>query len=143
MKPYSLAVKAVIVDEAGRCLMVRRSPVNRHFVGCWEWPGGKVDPGEAFDVAVLREVREETGLAAEITGFAGATSFEMPKVNVTLICMEARVVGGAITLSKEHDAIEWVPLADLANWALAGHVREFMLEYAARKVPPGCGATTS
>src|ERR1035441_10199215 len=103
VKPFRLAVKAVILDGQHRCLLVRRSSFNKNFVGCWEWPGGKVDAGEDFATAVLRETREETGLEVEITGLAGATSFEMPKVNVVLLCMEVRILNGDIHLSDEHD----------------------------------------
>jgi len=48
VKPFRLAVKAVIFDDQQRCLLLRRSAINHHFVGCWEWPGGKVDEGEDF-----------------------------------------------------------------------------------------------
>jgi ADP-ribose pyrophosphatase YjhB (NUDIX family) len=47
-QPFRLAVKAVVIDDANRCLLLRRSAANKNFVGCWEWPGGKVDPGEDF-----------------------------------------------------------------------------------------------
>ncbi|MBN2560010.1 MAG: NUDIX domain-containing protein [Phycisphaerae bacterium] len=133
MKPYGLAVKAVIVDTSGRCLLLRRSEANRSFVGCWEWPGGKVDPGEHFADAVVRETREEIGLDVEITGFAGATEFEMPKTNVVLLCMEARITGGEIALSHEHDAHEWVALGDIGNRQLPPAIRDFMVAYAERK----------
>ena len=132
-KPWVLAVKAVIFDEKGRCLLIRRSVNNRSFVGCWEWPGGKVDDAEDFAVAVMREAREETALDIEITNLAGATQFEMPKVNVALLCMEARILDGELTLSDEHDDSAWVPLNELAQWKLADQIRDFMLDYASRK----------
>ena len=53
-KPFSLTMKAVIVDEQGRTLLIRRSKANKNFIGKWEWPGGKVDPGEDFAVAAIR-----------------------------------------------------------------------------------------
>ncbi len=133
-KPYGLAVKAVICDGAGRCLLLRRSAYNKNFVGCWEWPGGKVDQGEDFATAVHREVAEEAGLTIALTGLAGATSFEMPKINVVLLCMEARLVSGPVTLSEEHDAFAWVPFAALGQQELVEHTRAFVLEYAARRV---------
>src|SRR5437762_4704786 len=102
-KPYKLAVKAVVLDDRGRCLLIRRSRVCRNFVGKWEWPGGKVDPGEDFVTALIRETREETCLDVRITGLAGATQFDMPLVQVVLLCMEARITGGQIRLSEEHD----------------------------------------
>lgn len=132
-KPFVLAIKAVIFDEQKRCLLIRRSGHNQHFVGCWEWPGGKVDPGEDFAIAVAREAREEIALEIEIIGVAGATQFEMPKVSVVLLCLEARVTGGTLKLSEEHDESAWVPLSELAQWKLADQVRDFMLAYAKRK----------
>jgi len=114
-KPFALAVKAVILDTAGRCLLLRRSAANKNFVGKWEWPGGKVDPGEDFATAVLRETQEEAGLVIEITGLAGATTFDMPHVHVVVLCMEAHLTGGTLTLSHEHDAAEWVTLQFLTG----------------------------
>lgn len=136
-KPLGLSVKAVVMDGEGRCLLVRRSGVNRSYVGQWEWPGGKTDPGEDFAEALRREVREETGLEVELGRLVGATEFEMPKVRVVVLCLEARVTGGALALSEEHDAAEWVPLRDLADRDLTGHVRSFMLDYAARRLAEG------
>jgi 8-oxo-dGTP diphosphatase len=112
-KPFKLAVKAVILDEQQRCLLVRRSAFNHSFVDCWEWPGGKVDDGEAFADAVLRETREETSLEIEMTGLAGATKFEMPAVNVVLLCMEARVVSGELRLIEEHEEFAWVSILEV------------------------------
>mgnify|MGYP002642578358 CR=1 FL=1 len=132
-KPFGLAVKAVIVDSEGRSLLLRRSSTNRHFVGQWEWPGGKVDPGEDFAAAVCRETAEECGLDVEISGLVGATEFEMPQSIVVVLCMEVQVTGGDLRLSNEHDAAEWVPLGELERWPLTEHVRPFMLDYAARR----------
>ena len=130
MKPWSMAVKAVIRDESGRFLLVRRSANSTNSPGCWEWPGGKMDPGEDFVKAVLRETREETGLDVEVTGLAGATAFETSKASVVLLCMEARIVGGKIALSDEHDALDWVRPDDLERRRLFEGVESFMIDYA-------------
>ncbi len=54
-------VGAVVHDDAGRLLLIRRGhPPN---AGTWSLPGGRVEPGETLEQAVVREVREETGLA--------------------------------------------------------------------------------
>ncbi|HUT32557.1 MAG TPA: NUDIX domain-containing protein [Planctomycetota bacterium] len=129
-KPYRLAVKAAILDAEGRCLLIRRSTHCRHYVGQWEWPGGKADKGEEFTEALAREAREETSLEIEITGLVGAAHFEMPAVHVILLCMEARSVGGEVALSEEHDQFAWAPLSDLASWDLTEQVRPLMLDYA-------------
>ena len=127
-KPFCLTMKAVIVDEQGRALLIRRSEANKNFIGKWEWPRGKVDPGEDFATAAIRETKEETGLDVELTGVAGVAQFEMPKAFVAMLCMEARIVGGEMQLSREHNAFQWVPLARLAEMDLIeGSVRDCML----------------
>jgi 8-oxo-dGTP diphosphatase len=133
-RPFGMTVRAVVRDAEGRCLLIRRSAANKSFVGQWEWPGGKVDPGEDFVTALHRELAEETGLTVALTGFAGATSFDMPQTHVVVLCMDAAQTAGEIRLSEEHDAAEWVSLADLVNWKLPEHMRDFMLQYAERKV---------
>ena len=132
-KPFRLAVKAVILDNQQRCLLLRRSAINRHFVGCWEWPGGKVDEGEDFATALHREVREETSLEVEIKGVAGATDFEMSTVNVVMLGLEAKLVRGEVKVSEEHDDFAWVPLSELSRKQLTDQTRDFMLDYAKRK----------
>jgi len=131
--PFTLTVKAVLFDPQNRCLLLRRSPANRRFAGCWEWPGGKLDPGEDFVAGLRREVREEAGLAIELTALAGATQFEMPMAHVILLCLEARPQGTAVRLSEEHDDFAWVPLSELGRYQFTPGVGDFMLDYAQRK----------
>jgi 8-oxo-dGTP diphosphatase len=115
-KPFALVVKAVIFDDQNHCLLVRRSAANHNFVGRWEWPGGKLDPGEDFAAGLRREVREESGLEIELTHLAGATQFEMPAANVILLCLNARPLSTAVRLSVEHDDFAWMPLSELPQW---------------------------
>ena len=69
---------------------------------------------------------------------AGVAQFEMPKAFVAMLCMEAHIVGGTLTLSHEHDAFQWVPLAKLADMDLIdGSVRDCMLKYAKKKIRVG------
>ncbi|MDR2862620.1 MAG: NUDIX hydrolase [Puniceicoccales bacterium] len=137
-KKFTLTARAVLLDAQGRCLLVRRSAANKRMVGQWEWPGGKVDPGEAPDVAVRRELSEETGLEVALIGFVGATSFEISDIGLTAIVLtfDAAVSGGTFSLSHEHDAAEWVPLAELSKYLLIEQFRGFMLDYASKKLNP-------
>ena len=138
---FKLAVKAVIFDAQGCCLLIRRSGQCRHFVGQWEWPGGKVDAGEDFATAVVRETKEETSLDVEIACLAGVTQFDLPAdevtgrpaISVVLLGMETRLVAGEVHLSEEHDDFAWVPLAELANWDLVANMRPLVLDYVRRK----------
>jgi 8-oxo-dGTP diphosphatase len=132
-KSWGLAVRAIIRDGRGWMLLLRRSEVCRHFVGCWEWAGGKVEPGEDFASALKRETRAETSLEVEITGVAGVTHFEAPTGHFVTLCLEARVIGGKLNLSREHDQHAWVAAAEFPKLPLASQLKDFMLEYSKRK----------
>ena len=128
-KPFGLAVKALVKDAQGRCLLIRRSQESKHFRGQWDLPGGKVDSGEDFTSALYREAGEEIGLKVSITGVAGAAEYEMPAVRVVLLFLEARLESEQVTLSNEHDAYLWVPLAELPQMNLSDQLRPFLEKY--------------
>ena len=132
-KPFGLAVKAFVSDERGQCLLVKRSMKSRYYGGTWDLPGGKVDAGETFDDALVREVAEETGLAILLTGVAGATEYDMPAVRVVVLFMEARVTSGQVRLSDEHDAHVWAPRHKLADMDLSEQLKAFVERYARHK----------
>lgn len=59
-QPVDVAV-GVLIDAAGRFLLTSRPP-GKSYAGCWEFPGGKVEPGESVDAALRRELHEELGI---------------------------------------------------------------------------------
>lgn len=118
---YGLAVRAVLRDGAGDILLVQRSPRSATNPGRWEPPGGKVEAGERFDVALHREVREETGLEIVLDGPLGVAEQGLPGLRAIQLVMGARATGGDLRVSDEHVAAAWVPPArlltlDLADW---------------------------
>jgi 8-oxo-dGTP diphosphatase len=131
-KPFGLSVRAVIYDKNGRCLLLKRSMKSRNFPGKWEFPGGKVDRGERFDDALLREVREETGLAVRIKRFIGAAESEMPHVTAIQLVMEVEPAPGLPMISPEHEADTWASpenmlAMELVDW-VGPFVRKYLLE---------------
>ncbi len=132
-KPFGLAVKALVTDDEGRVLLIRRSAASKHDKHQWDLPGGKVDPGEPFDVALLREVEEETGLSVSIEGVAGAAEYEVTEVRVAMLFLEARRTAGTVRLSDEHDQSAWVARQALGKMDLSRQLREFVLAYCAER----------
>jgi 8-oxo-dGTP diphosphatase len=63
-QPPTVAVGAVVIERTGRVLLVRRA--RPPGLGTWTLPGGRVEPGESLEGAVLRELREETALEARV-----------------------------------------------------------------------------
>jgi ADP-ribose pyrophosphatase YjhB (NUDIX family) len=113
-----VAVTAVVVDEGGRLLFIRRSDS-----GLYAIPGGAVELGETLTAAVRREVFEETGIRVEVTGLVGVYSdpehvieFSDGEVRQEFsVCFRGVPVGGALRTSSESSAVLWVAPAEVAG----------------------------
>lgn len=70
--PTILVVAAALVDRDGRVLLQQRA-VGRQMAGLWEFPGGKVEPGERPEEALIRELQEELGIETDTACLAPAT----------------------------------------------------------------------
>jgi 8-oxo-dGTP diphosphatase len=105
-------VGAVIVD-AGRVLAARRiQPAE--LAGHWEFPGGKVEPGENPGDALTREIREELGATIEV-GPEVVDSASPWRISdkYMLRLFLASLIDGDLVPGADHDLLQWVPLADL------------------------------
>ena len=84
-----LVVAAALIDEAGRVLVAQRPPVKQH-AGLWEFPGGKVEAGEAPKQALVRELREELGIAVDPAELAPVTFSESTDAPMVLLLYRCR-----------------------------------------------------
>lgn len=111
-------VGAAIVG-GGRCLAARRSAAMP-LPGCWEFPGGKVEPGESPAAALVREIREELGVEIEILAPLGSSRGPGGGREIRLDVFVCRIVAGA-PHPREHDAVCWLGPGELAclDWAPA------------------------
>jgi ADP-ribose pyrophosphatase YjhB (NUDIX family) len=87
---------ATILNEQGEILLCHRRDVD-----LWNAPGGRVEPGEAPWDAVVREIREETALDAEVVGLASVSW--KPRQNEILFQFVCRITGGVLAVTEESD----------------------------------------
>lgn len=128
-KSFALSVKVMIQNSDGRYLLLRRSNISKAHAGKWEMPGGKIDPCETFDEALLREVSEETGLAISLQHLSGTFEYELPSKMIVYLIMSGIHESGEVVLSEEHDDFRWVDVKNLVNMDLAEQFVPFMAEF--------------
>jgi len=110
-------VGAIVRDEAGRLLLIQRG--HDPGAGLWSLPGGRIEPGETDEQALVREMREETGLTVRPGPLAGAVSRPGPGGSVLDIRdYRATVTAGTLTAGDDAADARWVAPADLPGLAL-------------------------
>ncbi|WP_435974226.1 (deoxy)nucleoside triphosphate pyrophosphohydrolase [Streptomyces sp. Qhu_M48] len=137
LEPTVVVVAGALYDR-GRLLAARRSaPVE--LAGRWELPGGKLEPGESPEAALVRELREELGVEVEpgerIPG-------EWPlKPGYVLRVWTARLLSGEPRPLEDHDALRWLSRSELDSVDWLDQDRPAVAE-AALRLPgaPGTGA---
>jgi 8-oxo-dGTP diphosphatase len=113
-----LVVAAALVDADGRVLIAQR-PQGKSLAGLWEFPGGKVEPGERPEGALVRELGEELDVGVEpeaLEPFAFA-SHAYADFHLLMPLYLARRWQGA-PIAKEHAAIAWATPRDLRAYAM-------------------------
>jgi ADP-ribose pyrophosphatase YjhB (NUDIX family) len=111
-----VAVSAVVLDDAGRILMIRRTDNDRYAI-----PGGGLEAGETVSEAVVREVLEETGVRVAVADLVGVFSnpehviaYDDGEVRQEFsICFRARPTGGSLRTSEESKEVLWVDPGEL------------------------------
>ena len=122
-RPPSSVVGAAILRD-GRVLAARRTaPADT--AGRWEFPGGKVEPGETPEAALVREVAEELRCRVEVTGWlAGEVAIG---ISHTLAVALVRLVDGEPD-PVEHDLVRWLAAGELGDVDWLEPDRPFLAE---------------
>ena len=117
-KDWGLTVRGVVKKE-GKILILRRHPKSRNNPHKYELPGGKVDPGEFFDEALIREFKEETCLDVNIESLFETVQDEFisrrtnQPISTVQLMMNLEIIDGEVQISSEHDDYKWVSKEEL------------------------------
>ena len=111
-------VAGLIRDDAGRYLITRRRS-GTHLAGLWEFPGGKVNPGETPETALIRELAEELGIDVAASCLAPLTfaSYSYPDFHLLMPLYVCRKWSG-IPVAREGQRLSWVRLAQLHDYPM-------------------------
>jgi 8-oxo-dGTP diphosphatase len=113
-----LVAAVALIDGDGRVLLARR-PAGKQLAGLWEFPGGKVESGERPEEALIRELREELGIAVEEACLAPLTfaSHAYEAFHLLMPLYVCRRWEGAVR-GLEGQALQWVRPRALRDWPM-------------------------
>lgn len=114
MPPWLVVVAGLAVRD-GKILLTQRLP-GKHLAGYWEFPGGKLEPGESPEAALTRELAEEIGVDARVGRLLDAVSH--PYEKFTLLMLLYHVAFESEPQSLEVAAARWVAPAEIAELPL-------------------------
>jgi 8-oxo-dGTP pyrophosphatase MutT (NUDIX family) len=139
-KPNSLvpAASVVVVDDAGRILLQRRTDN-----GMWALPGGKHELGESLAQCGIRETREETGIDVEIVGIVGTYTnpghvfaYDDGEVRQEYsICLLGRPIGGQLRISDESHEVAWFTPAETDELPMVPSIRKRVNDWRGGRYP--------
>jgi 8-oxo-dGTP diphosphatase len=111
--PILTVVAAALVDPDGRVLVAERPP-GKHLAGQWEFPGGKIEPGETPEIALVRELAEELGVdtSASCLAPAGFASHAYPDFHLVLLLFACRKWAGTVR-GRDGQRLQWLRVNDL------------------------------
>ncbi len=117
--PYGLTVRGVIKNSNNEILIVKRHPKSRTDPEMWELPGGKVEQGEFFVDALIREIKEETDLDCEVGDFCEAIQNDYMHKRTVQLMMYLTNVKGEVKISDEHSEFMWTNLDEIKTLKLS------------------------
>lgn len=110
----AVEVVAALIWEKDRFLICRR-PAHKARALLWEFVGGKMEPGESKEEALVRECQEELGIKLAVGGEFMDVTHEYPELTVHLTVFHARIVEG-VPKKIEHEDIRWITPAEIERY---------------------------
>ena len=117
-KPIVLVAAVALIDADARVLIAQR-PAGKPMAGLWEFPGGKVHPGETPEAALIRELHEELGIDVQASCLAPFTfaSHAYPDFHLLMPLYICRKWSG-IVMPREGQRLKWVRPARLGDYEM-------------------------
>ena len=111
----TINVVAALIRDGKRVFATARGYGN--YKGWWEFPGGKVEPGESPEDALVREIREELDSEISVDGYISTIEHDYPEFHLSMRCYWCSLISGDLVLKEAEDA-KWldVETIDLVKW---------------------------
>ena len=107
-------VTAAVIEKGGKILIAQRRKGST-LGGRWEFPGGKIEPGETAEACLKRELKEEFDIESEVGKFIIASQFRYCLVPIELLAYRVKHLSGDFKVN-EHEEVRWVSPSELSSY---------------------------
>lgn len=128
----TVRVVAAIIIENDKVFATQRG--YGEFKDGWEFPGGKIEPGEIPEEAIVREIKEELDTEVEVIELLDTVEYDYPNFHLSMGCFICKIKSGDLVL-KEHEAAKWLTKDTLgslewlpADMGLVGEIEKYLKE---------------
>lgn len=114
----TIHVVAAIIKDGNKIFATQRG--YGEFKGGWEFPGGKVEPDESNEQALIREIKEELDTTIQVDSYFDTVEYDYPTFHLSMDCYICNIVSGKLSL-LEHLQSKWLTKDELysVNWLQA------------------------
>ena len=117
----TIRVVAAVIRDENRIFATQRGYGD--YKDGWEFPGGKIDPGETPEQALVREIKEELETFVQVEDLIKTVEYDYPEFHLSMDCYWCRITDGDLVL-REHEASKWLLYAELdsVDWLPADRI---------------------
>ena len=123
---YGLTMRGVIKNTDNEILILKRHPKSKTDPEMWELPGGKVEKGEHFTNALIREIKEETNLDCEVGDFCEAVQNDYMHKRTVQLIMYLENIEGDVKISEEHTEFMWADLEKIRSLEISSSLKKIL-----------------
>lgn len=116
-----IEVVAAVIFDGSKVFATARGYGDQK--GLWEFPGGKIEPGETGEAALIREIREELDVRIQVGDIMGVIEYDYPTFHLSMTCFACSLVDGTLTLVEAEDgrwldkntlySVQWLPADEI------------------------------
>jgi 8-oxo-dGTP diphosphatase len=123
---YGLTMRGIIKNDDNEILILKRQPKSKTDPEMWELPGGKVEKGEHFTTALVREIKEETNLDADVGDFCEAVQNDYMHKRTVQVIMYLENIKGEVKISDEHTDWMWAGLEKIKSLEISTSLKKIL-----------------
>ncbi|MDY2936447.1 MAG: (deoxy)nucleoside triphosphate pyrophosphohydrolase [Candidatus Cryptobacteroides sp.] len=105
-----IEVVAALIRDGDKIFATQRG--YGEYKDFWEFPGGKIEPGETPEAALKREIKEELATEIDVNEYVGTVDYDYPDFHITLLLYLCSMVSGSLEL-LEHESAKWLLASEL------------------------------